>query len=140
MRVCLRPGFQSPLCVAPASILRSDSARTAEHCLATSCYSTMAEAAQELEGIRLLSLGVSILDDPGLRITGSDGSGIRGLSELLMERIKFREGREEAPLPEGLDGCGGQLTVAKLAMDAAQIYVPPAPELTGSGGFIDGLR
>jgi len=56
----------------------------------------------------------------------------------IMERIRFREGRVEAPLP------GWRRRTAhrtKLAVDAgAEIYAPPAPELTGSGGFIDGLR
>src|SRR5882672_2683898 len=45
--------------------------------------------------------------------TRSDGGGIRGLSELLilqeiMERIGFREGREETPLPcDYFDLIGG---------------------------------
>ena len=46
----------------------------------------------------------------------SDGSGIRGLSELLilqeiMERIRVREDREETPLPcDYFDLIGGSST------------------------------
>ena len=76
---------------------------------------------RDSNGLKLLSLGASLkyharCSAPDLHDHRSDGGGIRGLSELLilkeiMERIRVRENREEAPLPcDYFDLIGGTST------------------------------
>ena len=62
----------------------------------------------------------------------SDGGGIRGLSELLilqeiMERIRVREGHEEAPLPcDYFDLIGGTGTGGWVVAITAMTDLTPA--------------